>query len=127
MKTEYIYLLVGLVLFLLSNFADYQLQAEQHNWNGLMWERYERAEKWPDPWDAIPHDAWHVAQTVRNTCDKIAAVFAFVAVMAFLNDEKRASRNWSIWVQMPIAFIVMFIVYALSRGAAFSLPYRLWN
>jgi len=125
MKESTTLLIAGLLLFLLANFADYQLQAEQHGWNGLLWERYERAPHWPDPFDAIPHDAWHVAQTIRNTFDKIAAVMIFGAAWLFAEDwmKRRYPFVW-LW---GVGFIAMFAVYAITRGIAFSLVYRVLN
>ncbi len=118
---------IGFVLFLIANFADYQLQAEQHGWNGLLWERYHRADKWPDPFDWIPHDAWHVAQTVRNTFDKIAAVLVFTGFVTLVDPFLRRIKldRTVLWWTLSIAG--MFLLYAIARGLAFSLPYRLFN
>lgn len=104
-------LLVGVAISIVSNFADYQLQAEQHNWDGLMWERYHRAPKW-GMWDFVPHDGYHIAQTVRNTL-----MLAMPVVVMLMTQE------WQ-WWQRALAVLGSYIV---GRGIGFSLPQKAWN
>lgn len=119
-------LALAFVLFLAGGVADYELQAYQHGWKptGIADMNY-RAPKLADPWDWIPRDAWHIAQTTRNTADKAGAVIAFLALAGLIPDAW-TSRLRS-WMYLAILIVLMFAVAAIARGASFSLLYRLLN
>jgi hypothetical protein len=128
---KWLLLAVAMLLFLASNFADYELQAYQHGWEptGIV-DMHHRADKLPDPWDWIPRDGWHVMQTIRNTCDKVGAALAFVGIIMFI---LYYYKDWCLdallyeWRLYVFGLIGMYALAAITRGIAFSLPYRLLN
>ncbi len=101
-------LALACVLMLVSHIADWQMQAEQHGWKGLWWVSGYRAPKW-GALDFIPHDPWHIAQTVRNW-GQLSACMMFGIYWP-----------WALWLYPP-AFVV---VYAFTRGLGFTLPRKL--
>jgi hypothetical protein len=121
-------LIIALVLFWISGWADYELQAFQHGWHGTgLIDMAARAPKWG--WlDWIPHDGWHLVQTTLNTSLLIASsasVLFGVAVVSFLEEKIKMLRSVVAWYIAPL--LAVFAFHALMRGASFSILYRLLN
>lgn len=113
---------IALLLFVLHGAADYQLQAEQHGWGGLLWERFARAPHWPWYIDWMPHDAWHITQMLWN--------LSFLAgVVAACEVARRHVMAYTLFLRASVAlqFGAAWLLYIVGRGIGFSLPYHVMN
>ncbi len=114
------WLLFAVLLMLIANAADYFYQADMHGWFNPLWENGVRAAKW-GMWDWIPHDPWHIAQWLRNLCMLMGPLSLTYWVLTGVWDfHLPPTRMW----QTPVYILAL---YALTRGATFSLFYKLWN
>lgn len=95
-------LIPGILLLLAYNHADYLWQGEMHGWKTWL-DLTRRAPKWGF-WDFIPHDAWHIVQTIKNHSLLLGAP---LVVVAFDNP---------IW-----GFVVLLASYAVTRAIGFTL------
>lgn len=121
-KRDYIYLSIGIALMLLWNHADYLYQASLWKW--WTWLPLDRtAAKW-GIFDFIPHDSWHVVQSVRNHAGLVAAwaLFDVGRIMPYVMRFRRPA-HWA----MAFSLAVILIAYALTRAVAFTLPLELMN
>ena len=108
-QEEAVVITIIIVLFVLGHLADWQLQCEEHNWPGLLWERHARGPRWPWYADWFPHDRWHTAQVMDNWCP-LLAVTALVGFGPF-------PFWWNIGAIVPI--------YAVTRFVGFTVPRKL--
>lgn len=135
--------LVATALLLLAGWADYELQAFQHGWAptgvaDMSW----RAPKWicqvfgvSVSLDFIPHDPWHIAQSIRNI-GMIAGPMCIVFWYARSFPE-RAPGHPYFWqprfsafmfrYRYYLVFAAAFALHAVTRGVTFSLLYRILN
>jgi hypothetical protein len=99
----------GFGAFLVSNLADYQVQAEAHGWRGLMWEANYRAPHW-GILDFIPHDGYHVAMWLHN----LGLIGGSLLTWQGLD-----GLPW--YCKLPS----VFLSYAIARYIGFSTPRKL--
>lgn len=111
------FLWVALALFLISNAADYFYQADIFGWYNPLWTNGVRAPKWGD-WDWFPHDAWHIAQWLRNLL-LLAGGCVTSGVYCPAN-----RRHWKYWVTTGLLAIALYLI---TRGLTFSLMLKIWN
>lgn len=121
MKSDYtlsfILLAVAFVLYLVNAYADYEYQASLHGWNALLDLSY-RAPKWG--WlDFLPHDGWHIVQSIRNHSVIIATALAAIPLFVLASEIR--------WLKTRIAgvFAAMVIGCLLLYGAARALGFTL--
>lgn len=125
-----LWLTVAILLFAAHNHADYLLQAYQHGWNTWL-DLGGRAPKW-GLWDFIPHDAWHIVQSVRNQSLFVAIPAAWVGL------ANLAMCRRHVWYVPTVAdkygrfhawpgIVVGLVLYAATRAAAFTLAYEILN
>jgi hypothetical protein len=97
------------LLLLISHLADWQMQCEQHGWKGYLWTRGKRALRGPWWAEWFPRDAWHWLQIARNW----GALSACMVLLTYW--------PYPYWAA-PVGFVAL---YAITRGAGFSLPRKL--
>ena len=114
-------MLIALSLILLSaaQAADYLYQADIHGWTNPVWVNGTRAKKKWGMWDWIPHDGWHIAQTIKNTCDIAGAVLLFIEVNYYTHVW--FNTGYGLW-HILLCLVVCFAIRALPRVLFFSLP-----
>lgn len=118
-----IMLALALILLSLAQAADYFYQADLHGWYNPLWVNGTRAPKWG--WlDFIPHDGWHIAQTLRNFGDAAGVTLACIAISSLLWHSPLALADIG---YMIICLSLSLAVRALLRGLFFSLPYKVWK
>lgn len=128
MKRATQYLLASIALFLLAGYADYELQAFQHGWNSFL-DLSARAPKW-GMLDFIPHDAWHIAQWLRNLAMICAPIFVmrwYARTFNTLGQPTYWRTGWKAWMEYHRAwmiFVAVLALYAMTRGLTFSLLYH---
>lgn len=124
MKNWKILLSLAIVLFLLQAHADYLYQASLWKWWTWL-DLTSRAPHWPWYADWVPHDAWHIVQTVRNHAALIAAALAYrCAYRVYIGFPAWAMRRLP---AMPAQILIMLACYAVTRAVAFTLVYELMN
>ncbi|MBI5646676.1 MAG: hypothetical protein HY962_07065 [Ignavibacteriae bacterium] len=125
MKQTIYIIIIGFVLLALGSFSDYELQAFQHGWQptGLVDMAY-RAPHWPWYADWIPHDGWHVVQTIHNTADKFGAA---VAALGLLGATTLLDRRAKPLRDVTIMFLGLIAISAIARGLTFSLLLKALN
>ena len=123
MKSTTMTLFLALLLLLLQAHADYLYQASLWEW--WTWiDLTSRAPHWPWYADWIPHDAWHIVQTVRNHAALIGAAFAYEAAQRLYCKYVSCRPGW----QLTAASLAgMLVAYALTRAVGFTLVYELMN
>lgn len=86
--------IAAFILFLLHNHADYLYQASLWEW--WTWiDLTGRAPHWPWYADWIPHDAWHIVQSIRNHAGLIAAAAFMYAITQWMHANfKLAHKAW---------------------------------
>ena len=102
--TRGLYVLAS-VAFVTANLADWQLQTEQHGWQGCLWEPNSRGERWPWYADWIPHDGYHAAQSIHTGGMLIGS-----GSIAYIGGQ---------WWKRALEIVIF---YSVSRLFAFSLP-----
>jgi hypothetical protein len=126
-----LWLLLAVVLFAAHNHADYLLQAYQHGWNTWL-DLHGRAPKW-GLWDFIPHDAWHIVQSVRNQSLFVAIPVAWVAAANLAMQWTKGNAYWPMVADKYGRFhawpgiVIGLLLYAATRAAAFTLVYEILN
>jgi hypothetical protein len=136
-----VYYIAAFILLLLFNHTDYLYQASLWKW--WTWiDLTARAPHWPWYADWIPHDAWHIVQTIRNHTGIIGAgmvIFytreVIVTTWAMPGDElSRAFETSSMKMHLSIPgphwiqeLAILLLTYAATRAIAFTLPLELMN
>ena len=95
---------IGVLLLLLYNHADYLWQGEMHGWKTWLDLTY-RAPKWGF-FDFIPHDLWHVVQSIKNHSLLVGSPLVFYGFES---------------PSPSLKLLAVLIVYAVTRAAGFTL------
>lgn len=124
--TRWMYMLIaGALLLLVQAHADYLYQASLWEWWTWL-DLTGRAPHWPWYADWIPHDAWHIVQSVRNHAALIGAALVFGGIcFALPGKVVKPLRPRLRWVLLCLA--VMLAVYAVTRAIGFTLVYEIMN
>lgn len=108
---------VAFALLLVAHHADYLLQAYHWSWNYAWWDLDPTAAKWGF-WDFIPHDSWHIVQSIFHLTFFTGGALSALAALSFLLDSGRVDAKWH---QQAVAAVIFFGINALARGIGFSL------
>jgi len=114
----FVYIITGQVMYatgalmvlVVANVADYLRQADDHGWTNPVWTNGRRAPKW-GLFDFIPHDEYHVSQTIARWGMVIGSILAWHII----------DGEWYVRLAIVIA------CNAIGRGIGFSIPYRILN
>ncbi|HOJ04087.1 MAG TPA: hypothetical protein PK916_08790 [Bacteroidota bacterium] len=98
---------IGVLLMALYNHADFLWQAEMHVWPAWL-DLTHRAPHWPWYLDWIPHDGWHVVQSIKNHAALLGSALVFYGTV----------HRWrSPWWEL----VAVLLVYGLTRFLCFTL------
>jgi hypothetical protein len=127
MKPQYTPLLILLgaaaFLFLVNAYADYEYQASMHGWNALL-DLSHRAPKW-GLFDFIPHDAWHLVQSIRNQSAIAATACAAIPLFILAGEIPWLNRRRSLLLAGMV--IGCLLLYGAARAVGFTLVYEVLN
>lgn len=107
-------IIVALILYVASHYADYLVQADAWAWVLPSW--YNRSRRTTS---FFPRDHWHWAQLVRNTLWTYLPIFIFVLFSSLFEFAGR----WN----LALAFAAIPVSYAVTRGVGFSLIRKILN
>jgi len=133
---------VGALLLLVSNHADFLLQADAWQWHSYV-DLSHRAPHWPWYLDWIPHDPWHWVQFLHNNAGLAGATLMAVGeFFAHLYYRKEAGYKNTKDEQVTIislqldtspaaivgwSILFLLVTYGVTRALGFTLFYHLLN